>query len=328
MHSKTIQWGIIGCGNVTEVKSGPAFSKVPHSKLIAVMRRNAAKAADYAQRHGVEKWYSDASALINDPNVNAIYIATPPSSHEAYTTEALQAGKPVYVEKPMAVNAAAAGRMSEVAKSTGVKLSVAHYRREQPLFLKIKSLLEEGAIGEVRLINLRFFQPHRSPMIAQTEEPWRLDPAVSGGGLFHDLAPHQLDLMRYLFGRPRQSSGVSFNAAQLYAADDTVSGQVLFDKAVLFNGVWCFTSSQKKDHCEIIGTEGSIHFSVFEQQPVVLIKNGTEQHFHFEPLPHVQQPMIQKVVAYFLGTAPNPCSADEGVDVMKMMEGFTLHPVG
>jgi predicted dehydrogenase len=134
MHSKTIQWGIIGCGNVTEVKSGPAFSKVPHSKLRAVMRRNSAKAQDYAQRHGVEKWYSDASALINDPDVNAIYIATPPSSHEAYTTEALQAGKPVYVEKPMAVNAAAAARMSEVAKSTGVKLSVAHYRREQPLF--------------------------------------------------------------------------------------------------------------------------------------------------------------------------------------------------
>lgn len=323
MNHQTIQWGIIGCGNVTEVKSGPAFGKVPHSKLVAVMRRNAEKAADYAQRHQIEKWYSDASALINDPDVNAIYIATPPSSHEAYTIEALQAGKPVYVEKPMAINAQSAGRMRDAAKETGVKLSVAHYRREQPLFLKIKSLINEGAIGEVRLVNLQFFQPHHSNVIAQTEEPWRLDPAVSGGGLFHDLAPHQLDLMRYFFGRPKQASGLSFNAAQLYSADDTVSGQVLFSNNILFNGVWCFTASEKRDHCEIIGTEGSIRFSVFEQQPVVLLKSGTERHFEFEPLQHVQQPMIQKVVEYFLGTSPNPCSADEGVDVMRMIKAFT-----
>ncbi|MEJ7912481.1 MAG: Gfo/Idh/MocA family oxidoreductase, partial [Chitinophagaceae bacterium] len=250
----TIQWGIIGCGNVTEVKSGPAFSKVPNSKLVAVMRRNAAKSKDYAQRHGIEKWYSDATALINDPDVHAIYIATPPSSHEAYAIEALHAGKPVYVEKPMAVNVVAAQHMAAAAESTGVKLSVAHYRREQPLFLKIKSLLDEGAIGEVRLVNLQFFQPHQSAMIAQTEDPWRLDPAVSGGGLFHDLAPHQLDLMCYFFGSALQASGISFNAARLYGADDTVSGQILFNNSLLFNGTWCFTSSQKRDHCEIIGT--------------------------------------------------------------------------
>ncbi|HVF81239.1 MAG TPA: Gfo/Idh/MocA family oxidoreductase, partial [Flavisolibacter sp.] len=235
------------------------------------------------------------------------------------------AGKPVYVEKPMAVNVAAAQRMSDAAKSTGVKLSVAHYRRAQPLFLKLKSLLEEGAIGDVRLANLQFFQPHQSPMIAQTEEPWRLDPAVSGGGLFHDLAPHQLDLMRYFFGEAKHSSGVAFNAAHLYEADDTVSGQVLFDN-VLFNGVWCFTSSQKKDYCEIMGTEGSIRFSVFDQQPIILQKGGSEEQFNFDPLPHVQQPMIQKVVEYFLGHSPNPCSAEEGLEVMKMIEAFTIYP--
>ncbi len=324
MKLEIINWGIIGCGNVTEIKSGPAFSKVPNSKLVAVMRRDASKAEDYAQRHGVEKWYSEATALINDPGVNAIYIATPPSSHEAYTIEALQAGKPVYVEKPMALTAAAAERMSAAAQSTGVKLSVAHYRREQPLFLKIKSLLEEGAIGEVRLVNLQFFQPHHSQMIAKTEEPWRLDPALSGGGLFHDLAPHQLDLMCFFFGKANRASGTSFNAAGLYGADDTVSGQVVFDNNVLFTGLWCFTSpSQKRDHCEIIGTGGTIRFSVFDQQPVVLQSKGEEHVFHFEPLTHVQQPMIQKVVSYFWGTAANPCTADEGVDVMKLMEAFT-----
>ncbi|HET7898336.1 MAG TPA: Gfo/Idh/MocA family oxidoreductase, partial [Flavisolibacter sp.] len=131
MANQKIRWGIIGCGDVTEVKSGPAFSKVPNSELVAVMRRDAAKAEDYARRHKVGKWYSDATALINDPDVNAIYVATPPLQHEDYTIQALKAGKPVYVEKPMAIDAAAAKRMVQAANETGTKLSVAHYRRQQ-----------------------------------------------------------------------------------------------------------------------------------------------------------------------------------------------------
>jgi len=101
---ETVRWGIIGAGNVTEVKSGPAFYKVENSRLLAVMRRNAEKAADYAQRHHVSKWYSNATDLIKDPDIDAIYIATPPDSHSKYAIEAMQAGKPVYVEKPMARN--------------------------------------------------------------------------------------------------------------------------------------------------------------------------------------------------------------------------------
>src|SRR6266481_1427478 len=107
---KKINWGIIGSGDVTEIKSGPAFNKVKNSALVAVMRRNEEKVKDYALRHNVPKWYTDAGSLINDTDVNAIYIATPPSSHEEYTMAALEAGKPVYVEKPMALNAASANR--------------------------------------------------------------------------------------------------------------------------------------------------------------------------------------------------------------------------
>ena len=323
MNGGIIHWGIIGCGDVTEVKSGPAFNKVPGSKLVAVMRRNAAKAEDYARRHSVEKWYSSATELINDAEVNAIYVATPPLQHEEYTIAALRAGKPVYVEKPMAVDADAAARMQTAAAETGNKLSVAHYRRQQPLFLKIKSLLKEGAIGEPRLVNLQCFQPHRHPMITQTEDAWRYDPAVSGGGLFFDLAPHQLDLMLYFFGVPKKASGLSINSANLYPADDTTAGQVLFEKGILFNGAWCFTVEEKKDRCEIIGSEGTLEFSIFDQQPLLLKKENSEVSFSFDPLPHVQQPMIEKVTAYFLGDAENPCPAEEGVAVMKLMEAFT-----
>src|SRR5690606_29255457 len=149
-----INWGIIGCGDVTELKSGPAFNKVPNSSLVAVMRRDAAKAEDYAKRHGVPLWYSNAEELINLPDINAVYIATPPSAHLEYAIAALQAKKMVYVEKPMTTDLASAIKMQEAVNEFQGKLVVAHYRRQQPLFKKIKSLIDQNSIGRIKSITL------------------------------------------------------------------------------------------------------------------------------------------------------------------------------
>lgn len=323
---KKINWGIIGCGDVTEIKSGPAFSKVKNSSLVAVMRRNAEKAKDYARRHNVPKWYDDAMNLINDPDVNAVYIATPPSSHETYTLAALQAGKPVYVEKPMTVNFSSAVKMMNAVKETDVKLSIAHYRREQPFFKKIKQLLDDKIIGEIRIVQLNFYNKILSA--AELKLPgyaWRVDAAVAGGGLFHDLAPHQLDLMYYFFGAVEKATGISVNQSHQYNADDVVSGNILFKNGIVFNGLWCFNVEphNERDSCEIIGSEGSISFSVFGQQKLSIIKNNTTEIIPFKPLEHVQQPMIEKVVAYFLDEGPNPCSAEDGAEIMLLMDQFT-----
>ena len=327
MTMETLRWGIIGCGDVTEIKSGPAFRRAQRSDLVAVMRRNGEKAEDYARRHGVPRWYTDGYDLINDPEVNAIYVATPPLYHEPYTIAALLAGKPVYVEKPMALNAAEGTSMSQVAQQTGVKLTVAHYRRGLPFFNEIKRVLASGAIGEVRLVNLQMLQPLESGMIAQSDENWRIDPAVSGGGLFHDLAPHQLDLMLYFFGDPVRASGIALNQGKQYAADDTVAGEVLFENGVLFNGLWSFAvpKEEAKDCCEIIGTEGKLSFPVFGKE-FSLHRGGEVERFAFDHGPHIQQPMIERVVAHFLDDAPNPCPATEGIKVMQLMDTMVSRP--
>ena len=319
-----IKWGIIGCGDVTEVKSGPAFNKAPNSSLVAVMRRDAAKAEDYAKRHQVPKWYSDADDLINDPEVNAIYIATPPLQHEEFTIKALAAGKPVYVEKPMALNSEAAKRMVAAAHQYGVKLSVAHYRREQPLFLKIKTLLEEKAIGDVRFVDLKMLQPQKNNLIANAEENWRTNPAIAGGGLFHDLAPHQLDLMRYYFGEIEKFGGIAVNQTGKDAVDDLVTGQILFKNGVVFNGTWCFTVAEDNqlDSCEIYGSKGKISFPMFGHQIKVTV-DEVEEKLDFLPLTHVEQPMIERVVSYFLDQGKNPCSGEEAVKTMELLDGFT-----
>jgi predicted dehydrogenase len=319
-----ISWGIIGCGNVTEVKSGPAFNKVPGSSLVAVMRRNAEKAADYAQRHGVPKWYADADELIQDPEVNAIYIATPPESHEKYTLDALRAGKPVYVEKPMSTDLASCLRMRDAAVAAGVKLTVAHYRRAVPMFIRIRELIDAQVVGDIRTVRLSMLQPDQSSLIAGSETNWRVDPAVGGlGGLFYDLAPHQLDLMVHFFGDVEESTGMSTNQAGTYAARDIVTGMVQFKNNILFTGTWCFTVAPelKEDNCEIIGTKGKISFSIFGNR--VFIQNGNDfEELVFVHPEHIQQPMIEKVVAYFSGSGPNPCSAEDAIESMQLMEKF------
>ncbi len=321
----TINWGIIGCGDVTELKSGPAFNKVPGSALVAVMRRNAEKAASYARRHNVPRWYSDAGQLINDPGVNAIYIATPPSWHEEYTIAAINAGKPVYVEKPMALDYEAAKRMADAAKEKNIKLVVAHYRREWPMFKKIKELLGNKVIGEPLLVQLEFYRPAlTSEELSIEKNAWRVDPSVSGGGLFHDLAPHQLDILYWLFGNAKKIQGTASDQNKLYAAHDTVAGDMVFESGMAFNGNWCFAASGSKDHCEITGSTGKLSFGFFSGNSIELLINNQTTRFDFEPLQHVQQPMIGKVVQYFLDEVDNPCSAGEGVEVMRWMDKMTV----
>ena len=321
-----INWGIIGCGDVTEVKSGPAFNKVKNSSLVAVMRRDIEKAKDYAIRHHVPKWYNDANALINDEEVNAIYIATPPAFHEAYALAAFNAGKPVYVEKPMALDFASAKNIMAAAKEKNIKLSVAHYRRQQPLFKKIKQLLAEKIIGDVRFAKLEFYRKSLTrESLNVPKVAWRVNPAIAGGGLFHDIAPHQIDLMYYFFGAIEKASGYATKQADIYEADDIVSGNILFKSGVIFNGLWCFNiaKEEEKDWCEIVGSEGKISFPVFEHKKITITKNWKTEIIPFEPLPHVQEPMISKVVEFFLDKGPNPCSAEDGVIVMKLMDQFT-----
>jgi predicted dehydrogenase len=322
-NNETICWGIIGCGDVTEVKSGPAFNKVPGSSLVAVMRRDGAKAKDYAERHGVPKWYDDASKLINDPDINAIYVATPPGSHEEYAIAALKAGKPVYVEKPMSVGTASCLRMQETAAAVNGKLTIAHYRRALPIFLQIKELIHNGTIGDLRTVRLSMLQQDKSSIIANTATNWRVDPAVAGAGLFYDLAPHQLDIIIYFLGAPLEAYGVSANNANLYQAEDVVTGVMRLPNNILFNGQWCFTvhETAQEDLVEIVGSKGKISFPVFGHTVTVRTADG-ENVLRFQPPAHIQQPMIEKVVRYFSGQGENPCSAADAIESMKVMESF------
>lgn len=305
----SIRWGMIGCGDVTEVKSGPGFQKAAGSQLVVVMRRDGKLAADYAQRHGVPRWTTDADALIADPEVDAVYIATPPSTHKDYALRCAAAGKPAYVEKPMALSHAECLEMVEVFQRAGVPLFVAYYRRALPRFHKVKELIEAGAIGEPRFVTITL---HRPPQATDSDptQNWRVDPAVSGGGYFVDLAAHQLDFLDHLFGPVVEASGFAANQAGLYAAEDAVSGSFRFANGVLGGGIWCFSSFDARDMIRIVGSRGRIEFASFNENPITLATAEGVQSWDLPNPPHVQQPLIQNVVDTLLGRA-TPISTGE-----------------
>ncbi|MDF2934885.1 MAG: oxidoreductase [Paenibacillaceae bacterium] len=317
---KIIRWGIIGCGDVTEVKSGPALQKAQGSRLTAVMRRNAALAEDYARRHGVPRWYGSADELIADPEVDAVYVATPPSSHKEYALAAARAGKPVYVEKPMAMNTAECTAMMEACGEAGVPLYVAFYRRGLPRFQQVKKWLDEGAIGDLRFVRT----VHMAKPLAQTgEEVWRVNPAISGGGLFLDVGSHTLDLLDYLLGPIRDVNGRASNTGSPYSAEDTVSGEYVFESGVQGTGIWCFNGYADEEYNEIVGSKGSIRFSTFEEKPVVLRTADQEQKVSLAHPPHVQQPLIQTVVDELLGRGCALSTGETAIRTSRVAEMMT-----
>jgi predicted dehydrogenase len=297
---KTIRWGIIGCGNVTEVKSGPAFQGARGSDLVAVMRRSGERARDYARRHNVPRWYDDAQLLIHDPGVDAVYIATPPSSHMEYTVAVARSGKPVYVEKPMARNYAECCRMIEACEFSRVPLFVAYYRRALPRFLAVRSWVRQGRIGAVRRVDIRF---RRRPTQEDLEgkKSWRLDPDIAGCGYFCDLGSHMIDLLQFLLGPVQEVAGRVSNRAGLYGVEDSVDASLTFPGGVEGSGFWDFASTEDLDATVISGSEGSITYATFGNAPVLLTRGGeTQEHDLHNPL-HIQQPLVQTVVDELLG---------------------------
>jgi predicted dehydrogenase len=297
-----INWGIIGCGKVTEQKSGPAFDKVAGSRLVAVMRRDAALAKDYATRHNVPKFFSNADDLINDTEINAVYIATPPGSHAEYAIKALEAGKPVYIEKPMALNYKECLRINETAEKQKLPVFVAYYRRTLPGFLKIKELIEKGEIGRPRFVNFQIFNyPSEDEMAGRL--PWRVIPEISGAGHFFDLGSHQLDYLDFLLGPVQKVSSLAVNHTNNYPAEDFVSASFLFRDNIVGTGIWSFSASREanRDNFEIIGEKGMIKTSTFTYEPIVLFNGNGQQEYINERPENIQFYLIEQIVEALSG---------------------------
>ena len=317
---KQVRWGIIGCGNVTELKSGPAFNKVHGFSLDMVMRRDAALAEDYARRHQVPRWTSDADALINDPAIDAVYVATPPSSHLSYALKIAAAGKPAYVEKPMAMSQAECRDMADAFEKAGLPLFVAYYRRSLPRFEQVRAWIREGRIGAPRHIHWGLSRPAYDDGRETSAANWRVDPAIAGAGYFADLACHGLDLFIHFLGDVAEATGVAANQQGLYKAEDSVAASWRFASGVTGSGFWNFASQTEMDHVVLLGDKGRIEFSVFGPLPIKLVTAEGEETLEIAHPVNIQHPHIENIRRHLAGEGPHPALGREAVKVSAVMD--------
>ncbi|MCG7586991.1 Gfo/Idh/MocA family protein [Photobacterium sp. OFAV2-7] len=318
-QDKTIRWGIIGCGNVTEVKSGPAYQQAEGFELVAVMRRDEVKARDYAARHGVKKYYTDAEQLIADNEVDAVYIATPPDSHRYYAQKVAAVGKPCCIEKPLAPSYEDCQAIVTAFEQQQLPLFVAYYRRSLPRFQQVKAWLEAGKIGDIRHVSWHLSKP-ANPLDLSEDYNWRTDATIAAGGYFDDLASHGLDLLIYLLGEVQHASGFAVNQQGLYSASDAVTGCWVHQNGITGSGSWNFGSAKREDRVEIIGSQGKLTFSVFDEAPVCLANHDGEKSRFIDNPKHIQQYHVAAIGRDLREQARHPSTGKTAAHTSWVME--------
>lgn len=301
---KQIRWGFIGCGEVTEKKSGPAFNEVEGSCVVAVMSRNEERVKAYAKRHGIPKWYTDAQELVDDPDVNAVYIATPPSSHATYAIMCMRSGKPCYVEKPLAANYEDCIRVNRISEQTGVPCFVAYYRRYLPYFIKVRKLIATDSIGKVLTVQLQFAVPPRElDYNVSSSLPWRLQPDISRVVISMILLLISSICCKNSLERLFEPMVILRTVEHLYEAEDTISAAFIFDSGISGSASWCFVGheSAKADNITVIGDKGILSFSVYNYDPIQLINNAGSRSIIVPNPPYVQLPIITSVIRHLQG---------------------------
>jgi predicted dehydrogenase len=281
------------------------------------MRRDRVKAEDFARRHDVARVHARADDLIGDPEVDAVYIATPPSTHCELSLRVAAAGKPCLVEKPMALDHAECVRMVEAFRTAALPLWVAYYRRALPRYLAVRTLLARGAIGRVTSFHVEVMDRLAT---ADQAAAWRFDPAIAGGGLFMDVGSHCVDLIDYLAGEIVEAAGFAANTGGTYSAEDVTAAAFRTSAGVVGTGAWNFNAGEKRDLMVFSGSEGQLRAPLFHEADVVVSTAAGETAYPIRTPPHVHQPLVQTIVDELLGRGRCESTGESGARASWAME--------
>lgn len=276
---KKVRWGLIGCGDIARKRVAPALRDLPNSDFVAVNRTQFEAAEAFAKEFGARKWYRHWQELLQDEEIDAVYVATPVYLHEPITVASAQAGKHVLCEKPMALNLAACDEMIAACRANHVKLGIAYYRHFYPAIMRIKELIAAGEIGEVVCVQMNAFE-YFNP---QPGEPryWLLEKDKAGGGPMFDFGCHRIEVLLHLFGEVEFVQGFASHVRFDREVEDTATAFFRFAAGphALLNVT--HAASEPQDTLAIFGGKGSIHMSVLNSgQITIKAANGARAEAH------------------------------------------------
>jgi predicted dehydrogenase len=311
-----VRFGLIGCGDIAAKRVAAALRDAPGSRLDAVSRRQADKAEEFGRRFGARRWHESWEELIRS-EVDAVYIATPVDLHARMAIAAAEAGKHVLCEKPMAIEVGECDRMLAAAAASGVKLGVAYYRRFYPILLRLKELLQEGAIGAPVVAEADAFEafdpgPHHP-------RRWIVEKSHSGGGPMFDFGCHRLEVFLNLFGTVAEVGGMSAEVALTRGVEDTAVAVLRFERGPVATVRVTHATTESKDTLDVYGRTGSIHIPKLNGPELRIRANGRETVEQHPPPGNLHQPLVDQFVRAVRGPEAPAVDGYVGREVNRLL---------
>ena len=315
---RTIRWGLIGCGDISRKRVAPALRDAEHSELHAVARAQADLAGEFAAAFGVRKHYADWRELISDPEIDAVYIATPVDLHAEQTIATARAGKHVLCEKPLALTAADCGRASAACDEAGVQLGVAYYRRFYPVLDRIKQIIAAGEIGRPVMARINAFESFNP----EPGEPrhWLIEKKRSGGGPMMDFGCHRIEVLMNLLGPIDRTIAFTDQVRLQRDVEDTAGAFFHFKRGAHATLLVSHAAFESQDTLDVFGSEGTLRVPVLNEGQLLVKTRESERSESHPPHSNLHQPLVEDFVNALLADRAPSVGADVGREVQRIEE--------
>ena len=315
---KQLKWGLIGCGDISRKRVAPALRDLANCDFVSVNRAQYDQAESFAREFDARKWFRTWEKLLQDSEIEAVYVATPVNLHCEQTVAAAEAGKHVLCEKPMGMNTAECDTMIEACRSNNVKLGVAYYRHHYPVIARIKEVISSGEIGGIVFAQINAFE-YFNPQPG-VDRYWFMKKDLAGGGPMFDFGCHRIEVLLNIFGSIAVTEGFVGNLVFEREVDDTATAFFHFDSGP--NAVLNVTHAvyESQDTLDIFGTKGSIHVARLNAGNMTVKTPDGERTEDHPPHANIHQPLVDDFTQAVLGDSEPSVGGDIGREVNRVEE--------
>jgi len=289
-----LRWGLIGAGDIVRKRVADALRTASGCELAAVTRARADLVERFAREVGAARWHASWRDLVSDPDVDAVYVATPVRLHAEQTIAAAESGKHVICEKPMAMNVAECDRMIAACRSSGVRLAVAYYRRFYPVVRRIDQILTSGEIGAPVWAQATAFEPFDP--LPGAPRYWLVQRSESGGGPMADFGCHRVEVLLSLLGPVRQVKSLVASVVLRRDVEDTAAALLQFERGACAIVAVTHAAADRADALDLFGTLGSIRVASLNVGEMVVHAAGGERRESHPPPANVHVPLVEDFV--------------------------------